>query len=634
MDAASISAMFKASNSSNDVVISSLLRAVSTIIPSAMCSLWKINNKEGTVSIYARENYNPGVTRPQEYVHDIENSLIGWMIDRVKSEGAKYVLEDVTDPAISSKHMCKKRVEELNLKNIVCIPIPNYDSNSASSSLDAVLNYYPLDDNIPDEATVELIRDTFSMALSRSRLLLREQLTREVISIYEEKIHKDLASVLHPIITKIFRKCLKYEGCSIFLWDPFLNHLALVQTTGIAIPRNEVRPPRKTDVTYLLGEGITGTAAEHQEPILIRDLNNLSDELLANRHDVEREPWKELTSNPGTSFMAIPITRPSNPKDLLGIIRFTNKLNPLCHVIDYFSEEDLDNIRHACNLIALYMEQDRSDQEMASFAKRMSHEIGAPAFSIRGSAKTLLHRWLSKDFPPPKVNDYLSSIKDHADLQMAVTRSVTYGLRGSTERRSNKYRIEKVDVDEAIESANKLAIPFARRANISFNKIRIGRCFQKIYIDRHALEQVFINLLTNAIKYRELESNEAFLVRIYSEGLSNHIVPATLVEKESIQGPNLALKAFGLLIQVEDFGIGIEISDLDKVFLLGYRNKNLVETEVRGSGIGLTIARNVMKDFGGYIWISNARKPTRFSLFFPGKLRSGAYVNEPDWDKE
>lgn len=95
----------------------------------------------------------------------------------------------------------------------------------------------------------------------------------------------------------------------------------------------------------------------------------------------------------------------------------------------------------------------------------------------------------------------------------------------------------------------------------------------KIPFDKILIEEVFINLIDNAIKYT---------------------LPETLLEITALQEKN------NVIISVEDHGQGIAPDEVSKLFEKFYRGKGL--TNEKGLGLGLTICRSIIRAHGGEIW--------------------------------
>jgi len=619
-------ALLNAADSPPERILSSLLEAVTSVIPSKMASLWKLNNLSKTLSIYVRKNYLPPHDKTGEYVQELENSFIGSNLEDIK--GRRFIDIKSVQGSLSWKlHHAKRRVLDLNLKRMILIPIPNLDKNEQEGfAIDAILNLYIPDEFEFSEELAEIITEQLSLAISRARLHSRAQLTKDIIQAYEQRGYKDIGSVLYPIINNILKKYIQYEGCSVFVWDPLYNRFALAQTTGIE------GKPKKSEVFYYLGEGLTGTIAETKESILIKDLNNIENNKLKQEYT---HKWREATDHGGKSFMGIPIMSPSNPREMVGIIRFTNRLNPLAPVVDYFSQEDFDLVKHVCNFFALYMEFEQSAKVNTAFAMKMSHEMMTPATAIKGSAERLLRKWRDADFPQEQIDTYLKAIYNHAELEIALTRTIEYVWKGSSGApKIKRYYISKHNLkNDIIMPSKKLVIPICVNEGLLFDNIVIHGVFPTIYIDKYAFEQVFFNLLTNAIKYRLRTRPVKFNATIEGKEIENYQIPNHNTGPLSIHEtaePNY-LQQRGYLINIRDDGEGINAEEKDKIFLFGYRRKGIEKTDVRGLGIGLTLAKRVLEDFYCSIWVDHLSNPTVFSIFIPEKLLSPTYVNEEDW---
>ncbi len=108
--------------------------------------------------------------------------------------------------------------------------------------------------------------------------------------------------------------------------------------------------------------------------------------------------------------------------------------------------------------------------------------------------------------------------------------------------------------------------------------------------DEHRLEQVFINLLTNAIKY--------------SPNAKKVVVHLEKNEKEVIVG-------------VQDFGIGISKKEISKIFERFYRVES-ISKRFSGLGIGLYISYEIIKRHGGKMWVeSELGKGSTFYFSLP-----------------
>lgn len=614
-----IRALIEASLDSNHDSFHTLLKAISEVINPQVCSLWKLNNLSKSVSILARIGCEPSVRKNYEYVHKIEGSLIGWILKNCN--GKSYVdIPSVHEKPYSTLHKSPERVRQMSLKRLVSIPIPCYESDSDEIVIDAVLNLY-----LPDEFNftnnlANTIRDQFSLSISRTRLLQREELTRKIINIYEEKAQKTLSDVLYPIIHSMLPEYIQYEGCSVFIWDPFYNRLTLSQTTGLK------GNPRKNTVYYNLGEGLTGRIAELKNDKIIEELSNITDVEIKIDY---KHKYEENTPHTPKTFLAIPIMSPSRPTEVVGVIRITNRLNKLANVVDYFSLDDFDLILHACRMIALYMDYEYSERQRLAFALQIAHEMKTPSFAIKGTADRLINEWNSViTMPDSKKQKFIKDILDHSSIQLALAETIIYWGKGKLGRSDKtNYRIIKCNLgDKVIFPGKKMIIPIARSERLTFDNINISGTFPTLFIDDRAFRQIFFNLFTNAIKYRDKTDPSQFNVSITCSNESS------VVKKDSLDESHEALGE-GYLIKVCDYGRGINSKEIKKIFLLGYRQIGQEKYDVRGLGVGLTVAKEILEDFYCRIWVSNNKNPTEFSIFIPLKLETISYAYNSEWKK-
>lgn len=601
-----------ASKEGNSHLFKALLKAISEQFDCKMCSLWEINHLSNSVSIIAREKYYPDLKKELEFVHSLKDSLIGHVLKIIDPSDLFFEVKDITKSELYNLHKSKERIQNLELRRFICIPIPLTNEISNEQIVHAVINIYLSDKEQFDNECAQIIRDYFLIEFSKNQMLKKQELTQEIVKVYREKGQKDINSILHPIISNVFLNYFKYEGSSIFIWNHFLNRFNLAQTTGL---ENTIS---KSDVYYKMGEGLTGHITSLSKPQIINDLNDPNDPLVKKEYV---HKYREKTVHFGKTLLVFPILKPSNPEEIIGIIRFTNKINRLAPVLDFFTELDLDIVSHGCNLIGLYIENYQSEQVRTAFTKQLGHEMLTPAIAIRGTVSSLIKKWMNIAFIQKYSNDFLNSILNHSELQIAQATTIEYIRSGEQNiPKSKKYHVTKCDLlNDILIKCKKLVIPIAIDNKLIHDNIYFSGSFPSLYIDKYAFEPVFFNLLTNAIKYRNIKQPIDFKVNIHCEGFSNFDVPCNIDKKE------------GYLIRVRDYGIGISSDEVEKIFLLGYRKKGIEKTDVRGLGIGLHVVKAILSDFYCTVWVSNLSNPTEFSIFIPELLSNNNFLNSKSW---
>ena len=115
------------------------------------------------------------------------------------------------------------------------------------------------------------------------------------------------------------------------------------------------------------------------------------------------------------------------------------------------------------------------------------------------------------------------------------------------------------------------------------------------YSDHWRISEIFRNLISNAIKYRQLVNrNPEVSVKIHVDNLRADI-------------------------SFSDNGIVIDEKSLNKIFEMFYR----ATEQSDGSGIGLYIVKNAVEKLGGQISVaSKAQQGTRFSIILPNRINS------------
>ena len=313
--------------------------------------------------------------------------------------------------------------------------------------------------------------------------------------------------------------------------------------------------------------------------------------------------YREITPHSGRTLLVAPILSPSNPDKVLGIIRFSNKINKFSKmrkkdVLDYFNDADVELIKNASQYLALNIENYLAEEERKDFISKMSHEFKTPANAIRVTAERTLRKFKNNDisFFRNQFEHYMQSIIGYSDMQIMQVTTNLFMTRPINSYIS-KYNVCKSSIISIINESIDIVRPIARDHGATFGNIVIEPNFPNIMlnVDKYAFIMVFYNLFTNAIKYRI--SEESFHVLI--SGKYN--------QKE-------------LIVYVEDRGIGVVMGEEEHIFNLGVRGKNARQINAEGYGIGLHVVRQIIEAYGGEIRLSHHQNPTVFEIKLPHKL--------------
>ena len=213
-----------------------------------------------------------------------------------------------------------------------------------------------------------------------------------------------------------------------------------------------------------------------------------------------------------------------------------------------------------------------AERRKDEFISMTSHELKTPVTSLKGFTNVLQRR-LKKQGDEQSLH-YLSRV----DSQLNKLTKLVTDLLDMSRMQSGKLdlQLEQCDVDTLVSET----VENMRAATVT-HKIRIeGRANAQIVGDKDRLGQVFVNLLTNAIKY----SPRADKVLVH---VSRH--------------------AEQIIIGVQDFGIGIGEAYHQHIFERFYQVTDPEEKTFPGLGIGLFISYEIVERHGGKIWVESKK---------------------------
>lgn len=219
------------------------------------------------------------------------------------------------------------------------------------------------------------------------------------------------------------------------------------------------------------------------------------------------------------------------------------------------------------------------------FVSSVSHDLQTPLTSIQMFSETLLS---GKIRSTVKRHEYLNIIKGESErLRRLINNVLDYS---KIERGIKQYNFDKINLTVKLRF-----ILDSMKFIFDKDNFKIKKCIPKksifILADGDAVEEVVINLITNAIKFSG----------------SSRVIDIALEEQES-----------NVCIRVTDYGIGISKESISLIFEKYFQLEQETHQRTPGTGLGLTIVSHIMKAHEGSVLVeSEIGKGSTFSLLFP-----------------
>lgn len=224
-------------------------------------------------------------------------------------------------------------------------------------------------------------------------------------------------------------------------------------------------------------------------------------------------------------------------------------------------------------------EQARLDEMKSDFINRASHELRTPLTSA-----ILMTELIQGGGSPEELREYWRTLTSELNRQkILIDRLLIAGRLESGMMKLDPSPTELIPIlAESIQAVG----PIAGKRKVSIVLSRKEPV--TILGDKSGLQQVFINLINNAVKFSR-------------EGTSVHI--------------DVELMPDTAVVLISDHGLGIPPEALPHLFERFYRAKNVTIAEIPGSGIGLYIVKSIVEELGGKIVVdSKANEGTTFRV--------------------
>ncbi|MFN8636436.1 MAG: GAF domain-containing protein [Chloroflexota bacterium] len=408
---------------------------------------------------------------------------------------------------------------------------------------------------------LETARLLESRARESDRLLALHRASAELAT------HTDTSTVIDSILRNAVVLLGGGSG-SFFRWDPEAGVLRRVQSwqTPDVDSSTELRP----------GEGLAGLAFAQAKPIIINDYQ---------ASDLARRRGRDRGLRAGLGVPLIPSGKPLGVLLVSSYDDSTQFSDDDARLLDLFGDQaaaaliSAESFEEQGKAVA---ELERANKVKSEFVAIVSHEFRTPLTGIQGFSEMMR----DEDLNVSEMKEYASDInKDARRLNRLVNEMLDLSR---MESGRIALSLEKIDLNSIVQEVVATTQPTSMKHKFV---MRLDATLPKLMADRDKITQVVTNLASNAIKYSP-------------DG--GEIVMMTRTEA------NLAH------LMVIDNGVGMPKEALEYVFEPYSRVENGPARFVSGTGLGLPIARQIVKLHGGRVWADSVEgKGSTFHCLIP-----------------
>ncbi len=526
----------------------------------------------------------------------------------------------------------KEQLAALELKPIICIPLPHAagDTTDEDGSADELVRqrhegvvsiHYKLAENVPDNLRLDrpsdqeeaenrsqemLLTGTLTaMVLSKVRRDHQVRMTREINHLIEQHLTRfqdDPIEVRQDFcegFIEILKEHLHIEGVSVFWRNAVGEGLTCIGTTGLRQHDNKPLATKReqglatydleadkdswTVRTFLTGQVEMHRAkdvGEHVGDAKYVDLGPATENPKPTPVLLAPLPWKPP---------AEPDAVPSASNKRYGVLRCSH-LKSVQHSHQWrdFNVVELDVLRFVAEQVSPVLHTLESRIARENAISVVKHDMAAPIVSIRDIVDELDEQFGRAG------GDFEYNIRNLQESALALRGMIDRLARDFESRVQVRPRKTRLDKD-ILPRLKRMMTPFA--AETSKMDIWFGgfEDWPALNIDRELVERALYNLIVNAIKYGD-------------RGTTIRIVARTIDEPQ---------RAYA--VDVENVGPGINAADAEAIFDMHYRAQRAISTRT-GSGLGLSIVRQIMRSHQGDVILARRERPTTFRLIFPASL--------------
>lgn len=246
--------------------------------------------------------------------------------------------------------------------------------------------------------------------------------------------------------------------------------------------------------------------------------------------------------------------------------------------------------------------QKRLDEVKSRFVVNVTHELRTPLFSIEQSLGLLLRKEVGEI--SPEQEKFLSIVQRNVSRLSRVVNDVLDIAK--LEAKKLELRPTAFELGDLVHHVVETVQSWAEGKGVTIEELYPKNAIE-VFADPDRLTQVVTNLLGNAINFTPEKGR--VLVELHPDWVDADI---------SLEEPLVA-------VSVQDTGIGIPEEDQQRIFEKFEQGSRTTAQGVSSTGLGLTIAKEIVDLHGGRIWVDgNEWEGSRFTFAIPRRLKGEA----------
>ncbi|MBW8011101.1 MAG: PAS domain S-box protein [Chloroflexi bacterium] len=252
----------------------------------------------------------------------------------------------------------------------------------------------------------------------------------------------------------------------------------------------------------------------------------------------------------------------------------------------YEARLDISGNKEVIVIIRDVSDKVRLEQMKSDFINRASHELRTPV-----TTSILMTDLIREGGSEEELEDYWKILASELNRQRILIDR--FLIAGRLESNMLVLNMASLKLKPLIDDSIMAVKPIAKKKGVTIN-FEDPPYIPNILADTHGLQQVFINLLNNAVKFSPENGN----------------IIIEVLEKDA-----------GVSVLIRDEGLGIPDEALSDLFRRFYRAKNVTIAEIPGSGVGLYIVKSLIEEMGGKISVeSKVGQGTTFEVWIQADL--------------